>query len=125
MSIGKIILNNKKVNYEYNILYKIEAGIALLGPEVKSLRLGKASFTDSFVYPKSNEIYLHNLYISPYEHMNNYKLDPTRVRKLLLNRSEINKIMGHAKNTGVTIVPTKLYFNERNMVKIRDSGSDW
>jgi len=118
MSAGKIILNNKKVSFEYSVVATYEAGIVLHGAEVKSLRAGKASFNDSFIYPKGNEIFIHNLYIAPYEHMTSYKVDPTRVRKLLLNRKEINKMIGSVKRSGTTIVPTKLYFNDKNFVKL-------
>ena len=118
MSVGKVVINNKKVNYEYEIVYTLEAGLVLYGAEVKSLRDGKASFNDSFIQPNGNEVFIHSFYISPYEHMSSFKLVPTRVRKLLLNKKEINKLIGHVKKDGVTIVPTKLYFNHKNFVKL-------
>ena len=114
----KIILQNRKVSYEYNIIYTLEAGIVLCGSEVKSLRSGKAGIIDSFVFIKENEAYIHNFYIAQYEYTKNYSHDTNRVRKLLLNRNEINKLIGKIKKTGVTIVPVKVYFNKKNFVKI-------
>lgn len=118
MPVSKIILHNKKASFEYSVDYTLEAGLVLNGAEVKSLRAGKASFNDSFIYPKDSELFIHNLYIAPYDHTGSYKSDPTRVRKLLLNRKEINKLMGRSQKKGFTIIPTKLYFNNKNFVKI-------
>lgn len=114
----KIILHNKKAKFDYHIERVIEAAVILLGPEVKSLREGKASFNDSFIYPKANEIFIHNFYIAPYKHMTSYKIDPLRVRKLLLHRQEINKLIGLVKKSGTSIIPLKAYFNQRNIVKL-------
>lgn len=114
----KIILHNKKARFDYHIESILEAGIVLLGPEVKSLREAKASFNDSFIYPKANEIYIHNFYIASYSHMTSYKIDPVRVRKLLLKKREINKLLGIVKKTGFSIVPLKAYFNKKNILKL-------
>ena len=115
---GKIILQNRKARYDYNIISTLEAGVVLKGAEVKSLRSGKASISDSFIYPKDNEVFIHNFYIAEYEHISAYKLDNYRVKKLLLKRKEINKIIGTIKKSGVTIVPIKVYFNSKNFIKI-------
>lgn len=114
----KIILQNRKARYDYNIISTLEAGIVLKGSEVKSLRAGKASIADSFIYPKDNEVFIHNFYIAEYEHISAYKLDNYRIKKLLLKRKEINKLIGTIKKAGVTIVPTKVYFNKKNFIKL-------
>ncbi|MBT4878647.1 MAG: SsrA-binding protein SmpB [Alphaproteobacteria bacterium] len=114
----KIILHNRRAKFDYKIEGVIEAGVVLLGPEVKSLRGGAASFNDSFIYPKGNEVFIHNLYIAPYEHMSSYKIDPLRLRKLLLHKKQVSKLMGLAKKSGVSIVPLKMYFNSKNFVKL-------
>lgn len=118
MSNFKVIATNAKARYEYHIQEKFEAGIALEGSEVKSLRSGKLSLVDSFIYPKDNEIYIHNLYIAPYKHVSTYSPKPLRLRKLLLKKHEINKIIGKVKISGTTVVPLKIFFNDRNLVKL-------
>jgi SsrA-binding protein len=114
----KIILQNRKARYDYHIISTLEAGVVLKGAEVKSLRSGKASISDSFIYPKGNEIFVHNFYIAEYDHISAYKLDNYRIKKLLLKRKEINKLIGTIKKAGVTIVPTKVYFNKKNFIKV-------
>jgi len=116
--MGKILLQNRKVNYDYNILYSIEAGIVLHGSEVKSLRDGKAGIVDSFIYPKKNEMFVHNFYIASYTHTSSYKHDNYRIKKLLLHRKEISKLIGNVKRTGVSIVPVKVYLNAKNIIKL-------
>jgi SsrA-binding protein len=118
MPVAKIILNNKKAGYEYNILSSYEAGIVLNGAEVKSLRDGKVSFNDSYIIARDNELFIQNLYIAAYEHSSNFKADTTRLRKILLHRTEINKLIGRSQKSGNTIIATKLYFNHKNLVKI-------
>lgn len=118
MMKNKILLQNRKVNYDYNILYSLEAGIVLHGSEVKSLRTGKAGIVDSFVYPRNGEAYIHNFYIANYVHTSSYQHDNYRVKKLLLHKREINKLIGQVKKTGVSIVPVKVYLNKKNIIKL-------
>lgn len=118
MPVSRIIIQNKKAGYEYNILATYEAGIALKGAEVKSLREGKVSFNDSYVISRNSELFIQNLYIAPYKHSNNFQIDSLRLRKLILHRAEINKLIGRSQKTGFTIIATKLYFNNKNIVKL-------
>jgi SsrA-binding protein len=106
----KVVCTNKKAYHDYFIEETFEAGIVLLGTEVKSLREGKANLSDSHVLIKGNEAYLFNCHISPYSHGNIQNHDPLRTRKLLLNREEIDKLRGKAIQRGYTIVPLKIYF---------------
>jgi len=113
----KLIANNKKAYHDYFILDKYEAGIVLSGTEVKSLRLGKCSIKEAFVRIENGEVFVHGMHISPYEKGNIFNKDPLRVRKLLLNRSEINKIQGKIKEQGMTVMPLKIYFSG-SLVKV-------
>jgi len=108
----KIIVNNKKAFHDYFIDEVFEAGMVLLGTEVKSLRLGKANLKDAFCRIKDGEVFVNNLHISPYEFGNRENHDPTRVRKLLLNRVEIDKMTRKVDERGFSLIPTKLYFKE-------------
>ena len=108
----KIIANNKKARYEYFIEDVFEAGIVLKGTEVKSIRQGKVSIKESFCQIISGELYIEGMHITPYEHGNRYNVDPIRRRKLLLNRREINKLIGATKEKGFTIVPLNLYLKD-------------
>lgn len=114
----KIIATNKKAYHHYNLLDKFECGIALTGPEVKSLRNSHASFTDSFARVDQEEIFLYNLYIGPYEQASYNNVETTRTRKLLLHKREIERLNGLMSRTGLTLIPTKLYFNKRGFVKV-------
>ena len=105
----KIIAQNKKARHDYFIEETYEAGIVLVGTEVKSIRLGKVNIRDSYAYIKDGEVFLHNMHISPYEKGNIFNRDPVRTRKLLLNRREINKLTGYVQQRGYTLVPTKVY----------------
>ena len=111
-------LKNRQAFYEYFIDDTFTAGMALVGTEVKSLRAGKCSFNDSYCLLNKGEVYIRSLHIAEYSHgtVNNH--DPIRERKLLLNRREIKKIEGKIKEKGYTIIPLKIFFNEKNMVKI-------
>ena len=110
----KLIANNKKVYHEYFLEEIIEAGIALHGTEVKSIRMGKCSIKESFVrIEKDGQIYIYGMHISPYEMGNIFNRDPFRVRKLLLHRKEINKLMGKIKQEGLTLIPLSLYFKKQ------------
>jgi len=108
----KIVTQNRKVRHEYHILDRWEAGIVLVGTEVKSLRDGKASITDSFARIERGEIFLHHLHISPYEKGSFFNHDPLRIRKLLLHKKEIRKLKGRVEEKGLTLIPTKVYFKD-------------
>ena len=114
---GKMIANNKKAYHDYFILDTYEAGIALAGTEVKSLRMGKCSIKESFVDIDNGEVFIHQMHISPYEKGNIFNKDPLRIRKLLLHRYEINKIEAKLKEKGLTLVPLKVYFKD-SLVKV-------
>ncbi len=106
----KNITVNRKARHEYTILQTFEAGIALVGTEVKSLRQGKANLVDSYAAVRNNEVWLISAHISEYTQGNINNHIPTRDRKLLLNRSEIRKLIGKTKEKGLTLVPLRLYF---------------
>ena len=113
----KIICLNRKASFNYFFYEIIEAGISLKGSEVKSLREGKGSIADSYAVDKSGEIYLINSHIPLYKQSSYNNHDPKNERKLLLNRKEINKLIGRINQEGLTIVPTKMYF-KRGRVKV-------
>lgn len=106
----KLIANNKKAYHDYEILELYEAGIALAGTEVKSLRTGKCSIKEAFVRIDDMQAVVYGMHISPYEKGNLFNRDPLRPRKLLLHKSEIRKLFGEVQQKGVTIVPLKVYF---------------
>lgn len=110
----KVVARNRKARHEYEILETFEAGMVLKGPEVKSLREGKASFQDAFARVDGGEVWLHSLHISPYEQANRYNVDPLRVRKLLLNRHEIRRLVGKVEEKGLTLIPLEIYFKRGN-----------
>ena len=105
----KIIANNKKAFYDYFIEDKYEAGIELVGTEVKSLRMGKCSIKEAFVRIQKGEVFIYGMHISPYEKGNIFNRDPLRARKLLLHRYEIRKIEGQIAQKGYTLVPLNVY----------------
>ena len=113
----KLIVNNKRVNFEYFIEDTFQAGIVLEGSEVKSLRAGEASLLDSFVFLRNKEVFLKNMYIKPYKQATSYVPNERRDRKLLLQKREILKLDRAVKEKGLTIVPTKVYFKD-NLVKV-------
>ncbi|OIP91695.1 MAG: SsrA-binding protein, partial [Syntrophaceae bacterium CG2_30_49_12] len=113
----KIICQNKTARHNYSIADTYEAGIILLGTEVKSLREGKGNLKDSYGLVKDGEVYLHDMHIGPYSHGNHSNHDPLRVRKLLLHKREIKKLYGKSREKGLTLVPLKLYF-KKGKVKI-------
>lgn len=116
-SNGKLIANNKKAYHDYFILDNYETGISLAGTEVKSLRMGKCSIKESFVRIENGEVFIYGMHISPYEKGNIFNKDPLRPRKLLLHRSEINKLLGKTKEKGIAIVPLRVYF-KGSLVKV-------
>lgn len=106
----KVVCQNRKAFHDYSIEDTLEAGIALSGTEVKSLREGKANLKDSYVLVKGGEVFLLNCHISPYSHGNIMNHDPVRTRKLLLHRKEIERMSGKAAAKGYTLIPLKIYF---------------
>ena len=106
----KLIANNKKAYHDYFIEEKYEAGIALHGTEVKSLRMGKCSIKESYIRIENGEVFIYGMHISPYEKGNIFNKDPLRVRKLLLHGFQINKISGQLAQKGFTLVPLSVYF---------------
>jgi len=108
----KVVASNKKAFHDYHIFDRYEAGIVLSGTEVKSLREARINLKDSYAQIKNNEIYLVNCHISPYSHGNRENPEPTRTRKLLLHRQEINKLIGKSVEKGFTLVPLRVYFKE-------------
>jgi len=110
-SAKRIIAQNRKARHDYEILETQEAGIALRGTEVKSLREGRANLKDSYAAVRAGEVWLFALHISPYSHGNINNHDPERDRKLLLHRREIRRLIGKTKETGLTLVPLQLYFH--------------
>mgnify|MGYP002535101942 FL=1 len=108
----KLIANNKKAFHDYFIEDTYEAGIALAGTEVKSLRSGKCSIKEAFVRIEDGEVFVYGMHVSPYEKGNIFNKDPLRVKKLLLHKYEINKLLGKIKEKGYTLVPLQVYFKD-------------
>ena len=117
MSDIKIVAQNKKARFNYEILETYEAGIELNGTDVKSVRMSKINISDGYVSIDNSEAYLKQVHISPYEQGNIFNVDPLRVRKLLLHKSEINKLIGETTLKGYTIIPLKVYL-KRGKVKV-------
>lgn len=113
----KIIADNRKAQHDYHLLETFEAGVALLGTEVKSIREGGANLRDSFARIESGEVWVYNVHISPYRNRGYSDHDPTRRRKLLLHRQEIRKLIGKTTERGMTIVPVRMYL-KNGRVKI-------
>ena len=113
----KIVCQNRKAYHDYHIEETTEAGIALLGTEVKSLREGNANLKDSYVIVKGGEAFLFNCHISPYSHGNIMNHDPVRTRKLLMHRMEISRLSGKVAAKGFTLIPLKIYFKD-SFVKV-------
>jgi SsrA-binding protein len=106
----RAIATNRRARFEYEVLERVEAGMALLGPEVKSLRAGKASLADAYALIRRGEVWLQNLHISPYDAASRENPDSKRERKLLLHRAEIARLDGKVKERGLTLIPLSLYF---------------
>lgn len=113
----KLIANNKKAYHDFFILDTCEAGIALHGTEVKSLRMGKCSIKESFIRIENGEVFIYGMHVSPYEKGNIFNKDPLRVKKLLLHKAEIHKLLGKVKEKGMSVVPLKVYF-KGSLVKV-------
>lgn len=118
MGAIKIIANNKKARHDYFIEDTYEAGIVLTGTEIKSIRQGKVSIKESFAKVEKGEVIIYGMNISPYEFGNRYNVDPLRPRKLLLNKREIQKLIGYTTLEGLTLVPLKIYINDRGRAKL-------
>lgn len=119
LSTDATVADNKKARFDYSLEDTFEAGIALVGTEVKSLRLGQANIKEAYVGPKKNEIWLFNANIPEYQQAAQHlQHDPKRPRKLLLHKREMDKILGSVARDGYTVVPVKLYFNSRGLAKL-------
>ncbi len=115
----KKITENRKARHDFHIEEVYEAGIVLAGTEVKSLRAGRANLKDSYARVDRGEVFLYNAHISPYDQGNRFNHDPLRTRKLLMNKSEIRKLIGRVQEKGLTLVPLKMYFkNGRAKVEL-------
>ena len=115
---GKLVAESRKAGFNYEIGDTLEAGIALTGSEVKSLRSGRANIADSYATDDGGELYLINAHIAEYTQAGRTNHAPTRPRKLLLHRKEIGKLAGAIQREGMTVVPLKLYFNQRGIAKV-------
>lgn len=113
-----LVAQNRKARHDYLIEESLEAGLVLTGTEVKSLRRGRASIGESYAQEQRGEFYLVNAHIAEYEAANRFNHDPRRPRKLLLNRREVNRLVGQVRRGGYTLVPLRLYFNPRGLAKI-------
>ena len=114
----KPVATNRKAFHDYFIEERFEAGIMLQGTEVKSLREGRVNLQDSYASVRGSEVFLHQCHISPYSHGNIMNHDPTRVRKLLLHKSEIHKLLGKTQQKGLTLIPLRIYFSKRGYAKV-------
>jgi len=114
----KVVCTNRKAYHDYSIEAEIEAGLMLLGSEVKSLRAGKANLRDGYAKIKNDEAFLQQVHISPYSHATYDAPDPLRERKLLLKKREIAKLIGKIKEKGYSLIPLRIHFNERGKAKV-------
>lgn len=116
--MGKPIATNKKAYHNFFLTDKWECGIALNGGEIKSIRAGYLSFVDSFVTIEEGQAFLHKVHIEPYKEASYQNEEPARIRKLLLHKKEIKKINSIVSEKGVTLIPTKMYFNRKGFLKV-------
>ena len=114
----KVVADNRKARFHYEILDTYEAGLALTGTEVKSLRGGKATIGEAYAGPSGEEFFLFNAYIPEYLQANRFNHETRRPRRLLLQRRQINKLLGATQREGFTVIPLKIYFNERGRAKV-------
>jgi SsrA-binding protein len=119
LSVEKLIAENRRARYDYFIEEVFEAGLVLTGSEVKSLREGRANIAESYASAEGEAIVLVNADIPPFKHGNRFNHEPRRPRKLLLHKKEIGKLMGAVQREGQTLIPLKLYFNERGLAKLQ------
>ena len=115
--MDKLIAKNPTARHNYTITETLEAGIVLTGTEIKSIRNGKINIKDTYINIKNGEAYVYGMNISPYEHGNIFNKDPLRDRKLLVNKSEINKLIGQIKQKGYSLIPMSIYF-KGNFIKV-------
>jgi SsrA-binding protein len=118
MSEQKVIANNRRARHDYFIEEVYEAGLVLTGTEIKSLRQGKASIAESYAKILEGEVFVYGMNISPYEFGNIFNVEPLRPRKLLLHKREINKLIGYTTLQGLTLIPLKLYIDDRGRAKM-------
>lgn len=118
MSVQQVNIQNRRAHFEFEILDKYTAGIMLTGTEIKSLKAGKANINDAYCVFQQDELYIKNMHISEYTHGSLYNHEPLRLRKLLLNRRELDKIQTKVKERGFTIVPLKIHISERGFAKL-------
>lgn len=116
--MGKLIAQNRRARFDYFIQESLEAGIVLMGSEIKSIRQGKVSINDAHAGEKDGAVYLLNSHIAEYTGANRFNHEPTRPRKLLLHKRQQSKLLGSIKKKGVTLVPLSLYFNTKGLVKV-------
>lgn len=114
----RTITVNRRARHDYDILETYEAGIALTGPEVKSVRQGKVSLSEAYARVNKGELWLYNMHISPYDPVLQRNYDPRQPRKLLMHRREIDRLMGLTQQRGLTLIPLRVYFNERGYAKV-------
>ncbi|MGI6604701.1 MAG: SsrA-binding protein SmpB [Firmicutes bacterium] len=114
----RLVTENRKARHDYHILETYEAGLALIGTEVKSLREGKANLQDSFARVENGEVILYNMHISPYQKGGYVNHEPKRPRKLLLHKREITRLEQSVRQKGLTMVPLSVYFNDRGLAKV-------
>ena len=114
----KLVANNKKARHDYFLEEIIEAGIALTGTEIKSVRAGKVSIKESYAKVDGGELIIYGMHISPYKEGNRYNVDPLRPRRLLVHKREIRKMIGATTQQGMTIVPVQMYINEEGRAKV-------
>ena len=117
-TVNKIVAENRKARFNYEIIDTFEAGLVLTGTEVKSLREGKANIAESYASDEGDEIWLINAYLPEYLHANRFNHEPRRRRKLLLSKREINRLRAAINREGMTLVPLKIYFNEKGRAKL-------
>lgn len=120
MAKNRVNIQNKKARFNFELLEKYDAGIVLAGTEIKSIREGKASIAESFCeFTEKGELFVINMTIQPYSHGNYFNHNPKNSRKLLLQKNELRKLHKKVKNTGLTIVPLKVYLNNRGLAKMK------
>ncbi len=118
MDQKKVVANNKKARHDYFIEETYEAGIVLTGTEIKSIRQGKVNIKESYAKIEKEEVMIYGMHISPYDHGNRFNVDPLRPRKLLLHKREIRKLVGYVTLKGLTLVPLRMYINDRGRAKL-------
>jgi SsrA-binding protein len=116
--VSKLIAENRRARFDYFLEEKIEAGLCLTGSEVKSLRLGKANIAESYAAAEGRQLTLVNAYIPEYGPANRFNHEPRRPRRLLLRRKQIDKLLGAVRRDGRTLIPTRLYFNDKGLAKL-------